>query len=416
MINLYSYYTQVLFIILVIVNHLTEIYLSKRQLKALQENRLSIPTDFKDVISIEEYQKSINYNVEKLFFSQVHLAFAALLLFYWFPMRGAEKLYLAIPNIGVHKEVFFILLFGLIQLILSLPWSIYSTFFLEEKFGFNKTTPKIFIVDKFKGILLSSIIGIPILYLVFYFYGAFPNYWWLLSFMSLTLFQFFLVWIYPTFIAPLFNKFTTLENIELKQGIDKLVTNAGFSSNGVFVMDASKRSAHGNAYFTGFGKNKRIVFFDTLLTQLTNKEVMAVLAHELGHLKLKHIIKSMIISVVLSFIGFYVMGKLANEVWFYRGHFVRIISPGVLLLLFTQAIPIYTFWFSPISSWFSRKNEFEADDYAAKETNAQDMISGLKNLYKHNLGPLVSDSIYALFYYSHPPAKERIEHLKKKVP
>ena len=228
----------------------------------------------------------------------------------------------------------------------------------------------------------------------------------------MTLFQFFLLWIFPTVIAPLFNKFQPLEGEELKQGIETLVGRAGFKAKEVFIMDASKRSSHGNAYFTGLGKNKRVVFFDTLLKQLENSEILAILAHELGHMKLKHIPKSMLFSLVVSFASFWLMGTLANKDWFYNGHFVRATTPGVLILLFTQALPLYSFWFSPISSWISRRREFEADAYAAKETAPGDLIRGLLKLYQHNASPVVTDKIYSGFYHSHPPALERIKKLE----
>jgi STE24 endopeptidase len=412
MTNLFSYYTQVLFLVFIVVNHLVEIYLIRRQLRAYQQQSMTPPSEFSEYISDADHQKAIQYSTSKLNLSQLRLIFDAGLLFYWFPFRGAEKLYLSVPGVDIHKEVFFLLAFGLVQLILSLPWSIYSTFVLEEKYGFNKSTPKLFIMDRLKALALSTIIGTPLLYTLIFFYQALPQWWWLVSFLVITLFQFFLVWIYPTVIAPLFNKFHPLEGEELKNGIENLVKRAGFNAREVFVMDASRRSSHGNAYFTGFGKNKRVVFFDTLLKQLNTQEILAILAHELGHMKLKHIPKSIVTSIVLSFVGFYVMGKLADEAWFYQGHFLKIISPGALLLLFTQAIPLYTFWFSPVSSWVSRRREFEADEFAAGETDAQHLIDGLLKLYQQNASPVVTDSWFSGFYHSHPPALNRVQRLK----
>ncbi len=410
--NLYSYYTQVIFLLFIIINHLIEIYLTRRQLEMYQKHALTPPEEFKSFLTDSEHQKAIQYSSSKLKMGQFHLVFDAILLFYWFPLHGAEKLYLALPIEGMHREVFFLITFTLIQFVLSLPWSIFSTFYLEEKFGFNKSTPKLFIIDRLKGLALGGVLGIPLLYAVFFLFKSLGEYWWLASFALLTCFQFFLVWIYPTVIAPLFNKFQPLEGSELKQGIENLVTNAGFNAKEVFVMDASRRSAHGNAYFTGFGKNKRVVFFDTLLKQLENPEILAILAHELGHMKLKHIPKSMITSVLLSFAGFWLMGKVANQEWFFHGHFIRYTSPGILLLLFTQALPLYTFWFSPIGTWISRKREFEADAYAAKETRPENLIQGLLKLYQQNASPVVTDKIYSGFYHSHPPALERIRRLE----
>ena len=410
--NLFTYYTQVIFITFIVVNHLFEIYLSRRQVTTLHRHRGEVPKEFDAFLTLADHQKAVNYATARLQLGQLRLAWNAILLFYWFPFRGAEKLYLALPLSGIHQEVLFLISFVLIQGLLNFPWSVYSTFVLEERFGFNRSTPKIFILDRVKGLCLGALLGVPLLYGILLIFQGLGKWWWLVSFIFLTLFQLTLVWLYPTVIAPLFNKFKPLEGEELRGGIENLVTRAGFNAKEVFVMDASKRSSHGNAYFTGFGKNKRVVFFDTLLNGLTTQEILAILAHELGHMKLKHIPKSLITSLILSFLGFWLMGTLANENWFYSGHFIRIISPGVLLLLFSQALGVYTFWFGPISSWISRKREFEADAYAAGETGAQDLVSGLLKLYKENASPVVTDKIYSGFYHSHPPALERIKRLQ----
>lgn len=410
--TLITYYTQVLFITFIVVNHLFEIYLYRRQVTTLHEHRSEVPTEFQNYLTLPDHQKAIQYATAKLGLGQFKLVWNAALLFYWFPFRGAEKLYLALPGSNIHREVLFLLSFTLIQGLLNLPWSVYSTFVLEEKFGFNRSTPKLFITDRLKGLVLGLLLGVPLIYGILLIYQGLGKWWWVVSFLFVTAFQFTLVWLYPTVIAPLFNKFKPLEGEELRNGIDKLVTNAGFNAKEVFVMDASRRSSHGNAYFTGLGKNKRVVFFDTLLSGLSTPEILAILAHELGHMKLKHIPKSMVMSLFLSFIGFAIMGVLASSNWFYSGHFIRIISPGALFLLFTQAIPTYTFWLEPIGSWISRKREFEADAYAASETKAEDLISGLLKLYKENASPVVTDKIYSGFYHSHPPALARIKKLE----
>lgn len=410
--NLFSYYTQVIFLTMIVINHLFEIYLSRRQVTTLQKNQGQVPDSFKEIITLADHQKAINYATARLRMGQFHLIWDAALLFYWFPFRGAEKLYLALPFGGIHKEVLFLISFTFIQGIINLPWSVYSTFVLEEKFGFNRTTPKLYIQDKFKMIALGAVIGVPLIYGLMLIFMSLGKIWWLVSFIALTAFQFILVWLYPRFIAPLFNKFKPLESEDLKHGIEKLVGQAGFNAKEVFIMDASKRSSHGNAYFTGFGKNKRVVFFDTLLKDLNVSEILAILAHELGHMKLKHIPKSLIASLVISFFGFWLMGRLSTEQWFYNGHFVRVVSPGILFFLFMQALPVYSFWFGPIGSYISRKREFEADAYAAKETHPNDLISGLLKLYQQNASPVITDSVYSGFYHSHPPAIERITRLK----
>lgn len=406
------YYCQVIFLSFIVINHLAEIYLSRRQVQTLELGKDKVPSEFESVLSLADHQKAIAYATSRLGVSQLHLIWDGILLFYWFPFRGLERLYMAVPGSGIHKEVIFLLSLTAIQMLLNLPWSVYSTFVLEEKFGFNRTSWKLFLIDRMKGMILGAAIGIPLLYIVIAFFESFPRTWWLASFLLLTFFQFAMVWVYPKWIAPLFNKFRPLEEVELKTGIEKLVLNAGFVAKEVYVMDASRRSSHGNAYFTGFGKSKRIVFFDTLLSTLSPGEVFCILAHELGHLKLKHIPKSLVTSVILSFLGFALMGYLAQKPEFYSGHFVKIISPGVLLVLFTMAVPLYTFWFTPLSSWISRKREFEADAYAAGETGPEGLISGLLKLYKENASPVITDKVYSAFYHSHPPALERVKRLK----
>lgn len=406
------YYCQVIFLSFIVINHLAEIYLSRRQVQTLQLGKDKVPSEFESVLSLADHQKAISYGTARLEVSQMHLIWDGILLFYWFPFRGLEKLYLAVPGNNIHREVIFLLSLAVIQMLLNLPWSIYSTFVLEEKFGFNRTTWKLFLIDRVKGMVLGGLIGVPLLYAVIAFFEAFPRTWWLFSFLLLTAFQFTMVWVYPKWIAPLFNKFRPLEEAELKTGIEKLVSNAGFVAKEVYVMDASRRSSHGNAYFTGFGKSKRIVFFDTLLSTLSSGEVFSILAHELGHLKLKHIPKSLATGVILSFLSFALMGYLAQKPELYSGHFLKIMSPGALLVVFTMAFPLYTFWFTPLSSWISRKREFEADAYAASETGPEGLISGLLKLYKENASPVITDRVYSAFYHSHPPALERVKRLK----
>jgi STE24 endopeptidase len=412
MTNLFSYYTQVLFLVFIVINHLLEIYLIRRQLKTYEKNSQLVPAEFSGHIDLSAHQKALSYSTSKLNLSQLRLIFDASLLIYWFPLRGAEKLYLSLPGIDAHKEVLFLLSFSLIQGLLHLPWSIYSTFVIEAKYGMNNTSLKLFFVDRLKGLILSALLGVPLLYGLILSYQSLGQWWWVISFLVVTLFQLFLLWLYPILIAPLFNKFKPLDVEDLKKGIQDLALQAGLLAREVFVMDASRRSSHGNAYFTGLGKNKRVVFFDTLLQKLTHGEILAILAHELGHMKHKHIPKMLLTSIIISFGSFYLMGKLANENWFYYGHFLKIVSPGALLLIFSQAISLYTFWFNPFSSWISRKREFEADAYAAKACDPENLVSGLLKLYEQNASPVVSDSWYSHFYHSHPPALERIKRLR----
>lgn len=411
--NLTSYYTQIIFLTFIIINHLWEIYLARRQSHYLHLNRHEVPSVFSSTISMEDHQKSILYSTDRLRLSQARLIYQLGLYLYWFPFRGAETLYTKTSNLSLTGDIFFLLCFLIIQSLLSLPFSYISTFVIEKKYGFNRTTVKLFFLDLVKGLLLTLVILGPLLFIILKVMSVFKQSWWIFSFIILTLFQFIMLWLYPVIIAPLFNKFSPLENGELKNRIEKLLSDVGLKSQGIYVMDASKRSTHGNAYFTGFGKAKRVVFYDTLLDKLNNDEIIAVLAHELGHLKLKHIPKQIAISTVLSFVGLFLMYVLSKTSWFYSGHYMRIITNGTLLFIFSYAVSIYTFWSAPLFSILSRKNEFEADAFAAKYASASDLKNALLKLYKFNSSPIVSDKIYAFFYYSHPSPIERFKKLSK---
>ncbi len=409
--HLISYYLQILFFIFIFFNTFVESLLSFRQINILKKTP-QVPDKFSQKISLEEHQKSIHYSISKLNFGFFHLLWKTALMLYWFPFKGAEKLYLATSIEGIWKEITFLMIFILLNFLLEIPWSLYSTFKIEEKFNFNKTTLSLFVKDKFKILFLTIIFTVPLLYLLFYLFEMSGTNWWLYSFMALMSFQFFVIWIFPTYISPLFNKFSPFEDHSLKEKISNLLKSQNLNLADIFIMDASKRSSHGNAYFTGLGKNKRIVFYDTLLTDLTHDEILAILAHEIGHLKLKHILKSLLTSTLFSLIGFYLLGLIATKNWFYQGHFFNVSSSGILFLIFAQISSQYLFIFTPIGSWFSRKREFEADAFAANITDAKNLVSGLIKLYKQNSSPVVSDKFYSLFYYSHPPAKERIEKLE----
>jgi STE24 endopeptidase len=296
--------------------------------------------------------------------------------------------------------------------LIDLPFSIYRTFVLEQRFGFNKTDSKTFVVDLLKEILLTLVIGLPLIYAVLYLMGEMGEYWWLYVWLVLTSFSLLMFWLYPTYIAPIFNKFKPLDNAKLKVKIDNLLERTGFKSDGVFVMDGSKRSSHGNAYFTGIGKNKRIVFFDTLLEGMDDQEVEAILAHELGHFHHKHIRKHMINLFAITLTGLALLGYLINQPWFFHGLGVNTMSNHTALILFTLTMPVFSFFIAPISNYLSRKHEFEADAFAAKHTNADDLVSSLVKLYRDNAATLTPDKIYSAFHDSHPSASIRIAHLK----
>jgi STE24 endopeptidase len=395
---------------------MTQFYLILRNASYVQRHRHQVPDLFKDKITLEEHQKAANYTMAKSKSAQIFLMVDFWIILFWCLGGGLQKLHewsasYQLSPIKTGVLLFFV--YGLISSLIDLPQSLYETFIVEEKFGFNKTTLKLFFVDLLKGLVLSSLIGLPFLALILSLVYALPNSWWVWGWVSLTLFQLLLLWIYPTFLAPFFNKFSPLPEGPLKEKVLDLLKRIGFEASGLFVMDASKRSSHGNAYFTGLGKQKRIVFFDTLLKDLHEGEVEAILAHELGHYKKKHILKSLLISTVLSFCGFFIVGKLIDNLNFFESFNLYPATEALGLLLFSLIMPSFSFFMTPCFSYLSRKNEFEADDFASLHSKASDLISGLVKLYKENANTLTPDPLYSFFYHSHPPALERVKHLAK---
>ncbi|MGZ3809970.1 MAG: M48 family metallopeptidase, partial [Bacteriovorax sp.] len=347
---------------------LIESVLDKRNLDHILKNRASVPAKFASQIGLADHQKAADYSIEKIKVNQIFHLFDLVIFLLWTLGGGLEalnRLSMAYGTSELTAGLIFFALLGVISSILSLPHSLYFTFVIEQKYGFNKTNWKTFLTDRIKGAVLALIIGGPIAYSILWIMAKLGNHWWLYAFIFLSLIQLLLVFIFPTFIAPLFNKFSPLEEGEVKNKIINLLYRCGFKSSGLFVMDASKRSGHGNAYFTGFGKNKRIVFFDTLIQSLDAEEVEAVLAHELGHMKKKHIIKGMIKGFVLSFLGFALLGYLKNNLMFFEGHGVHTPSNYMALTLFSMVAGVYTFFLTPISAYFSRKYEYEADEFAS---------------------------------------------------
>lgn len=404
-----------LFLVALFVKSLVESVLDRRNMIHIQKNRNIVPEKFASQITLADHQKAADYSVEKIKANQVFhmldlVVFLGLTLF-----GGLElinQMVTGITNNQIMTGLYFFGVLGIITSILSLPKSLYFTFKIEEKYGFNKTTLKTFITDMVKGAALAVIIGGPIAYAILWIMERLGDKWWIYAFAFLTIVQLLLVFIYPRFIAPLFNKFSPLEEGEVKARIIRLMERCGFHSSGIFVMDASKRSGHGNAYFTGFGKNKRIVFFDTLLNSLEAEEVEAVMAHELGHMKKHHIIKGMIRSFIISFIGFAILGALKDNVAFLNGHGVLSVTNYLSLTLFSMVAGVYTFMLTPIFSWASRKYEYEADRFASENAKASKLVSALVKMYKDNASTLTPDPVYSKFYFSHPPASERVRYLE----
>jgi STE24 endopeptidase len=391
--------------------------LARRHITHILRHRDRVPETFRDRIPMEAHRKAADYTVAKVRLGEVDLMFGSALLLIW-TLGGAlqwmDTLWRGLQLPALWTGVGFILSVAIISTILDIPLSVYRTFVLEERFGFNKTKVKTFVSDLFKNLLLSLVIGIPLIALVLWLMGNAGELWWLYVWLTWLAFSLFMMWFYPAFIAPLFNKFRPLENETLKQRIVDLLERNGFTSRGIFVMDGSARSTHGNAYFTGLGGNKRIVFFDTLMDKLTPEEIEAVLAHELGHFKCNHIKKRIVVMAVVFLIGFAVLGWLIDAPWFYLGLGVGGMSNYMALTLFFMVVPVFTFFLQPVFAWLSRRHEFEADDFAAGQAHTANLILALVKLYKENANTLTPDPLYSAFHDSHPPAPIRIAHLKSR--
>jgi STE24 endopeptidase len=414
LINILNPYTKI-FISLLSIKILVQNYLDLRQKKSLKKNIHSLPKDFAHLISSEEHEKATKYNLEKLAFGKIVRSYRLMILLLWTLGGGLE--YLAYLTINYQNSLFstgrFFLAFIVIETILSLPISAYSTFKIEQKYGFNKTTKAIFFGDLFKSILLMLLLALPLYLGMIQLLEIMGKQWWVYAWAVFVFFQLTLVFVYPKFIAPLFNKFSLITDEDLSKSIKELLQKVDFDAKEIFTMDASKRSTHGNAYFTGFGKNKRIVFFDTILDQMNTNEILAILAHELGHFKKKHILKSMVISILLMLATFYFLSVAISSSTFMQGHGLNSNIAPVSIILFSMIAPIYSFLITPLGNVFSRKNEFEADDFACEHTSANDLKSALVKLYKFNYGALTPDEVYSSFYDSHPPAMIRMKNLDK---
>ena len=419
--QLSSHTIYLLFIVFFIISTCGQLYLSIRQSQAVLSHRDSVPTAFVHSISLPEHQKAADYTLAKQRLARYEILFQALLLLV-FTLGGGLDLLARISQLWINnaigRGIVLIGLFALVNMILSWPLAWYRSFRLEARFGFNKMTLTTFISDQLKGCVLAMIVGLPLLYIILLImqilttHPTFGGVWWLAVWLVWVSFSLFMMWAFPKWIAPLFNKFVPLSDAQLRTRIEKLLQRTGFHSDGIFVMDGSKRSGHGNAYFTGLGRHKRIVFFDTLLNDMQYDEVEAVLAHELGHFAHKHVLKQMIVTFILSLFILAVLGWLMPQAAFYLGLGVHEASHAMALLLFMLILPVFTFPFAPLGSIMSRKNEFEADRFAAKYANANELIHALTKLYRTNAASLVSDIWYSRFYDSHPGARERIAALQ----
>jgi STE24 endopeptidase len=389
-------------------------WLAARHIAHVRKHRETVPDSFAGRVPLEDHHKAADYTLTNTRVGRIALLYDSLLLLGWTLGGGLEWLdnsWRAAELQPVVTGIAVMFSAVLIMTVLDLPFSLYHTFVVEERFGFNRSTPAVFVTDLLKNALLLVIIGGPLIALALWIMEASGGLWWLYVWAVWTVFSLVMFWAYPAVIAPLFNKFSPLDNEALKQRIQALMDKCGFRSKGIFVMDGSKRSGHGNAYFTGFGSNKRIVFFDTLLESLNPPEIEAVLAHELGHFKLKHIQKRLLTTFALSLAALALLGWLAGQAWFYQGLGVSQASPWMALLLFMLAMPVFTFFLQPLMSLLSRKHEFEADAYAVQQSSGADLIRALVKMYRENASTLTPDPLYSAFHDSHPPAPVRITHI-----
>jgi STE24 endopeptidase len=404
-----------IFLSFVAASVLVRLWLSQRQISHIRNHYTEVPAAFADKIALEDHHRAADYSCAKLREDRVTLAWETLWLLLWTLGGGINLLdqwWGAMGYSALVTGIALILSLTLILSILDLPFSLYHTFVIEERFGFNQTTFKTWLLDLLKTGVLVVALGVPLLAVILWLMNQAGDNWWIYAWLVWMSFSLIMIWAYPAFIAPLFNKFSQLEDTDLRARIEELLLRCGFQSQGVFVVDGSRRSSHGNAYFTGFGKNKRIVFYDTLLESLSAGEVEAVLAHELGHFKRNHIKKSLLLSSVISLCGFALLAWLMRSEWFYASLAVETASTHTALILFMMIMPVFTYFISPIFSALSRKHEFEADEFAHSNSDYRALISALVNLYRDNASTLTPDPIHSMFYDSHPPATIRINHLE----
>jgi len=408
----------VIFLIALVISYAIQFWLSRRQQSYVLNHRDAVPPAFKDSVSLSAHQKAADYTIEKGKLGDIDSVIGIIMLLLLTLGGGINLAFNFWSDFGFLPLVASLTAVAsifLVMTIIEIPTSLYQTFVIEEKYGFNKNTLTQFFKDQLLSIALVLLIGMPILALILWVMDSIGSLWWLYAWAILMSFSLLMSWLFPTVIAPLFNKFTPMEEGSLKNRIQALLERCGFISKGIFIMDGSPRLGHGNAYFTGMGNNKRIVFFDTLVESLDEEELEAVLAHELGHFKRKHVIKMLIASSVMTLISFAILGWLITQNWFFPGLGVDVQSNAAALLLFMLVSPVFTIFMQPISAYFQRQFEFEADEFATQNAKADKMISGLVKLYEENASTLTPDPLYSAFHYSHPPAAIRIAHIEEKM-
>ncbi len=403
---------------LLLLNLMLKFWLAQRQMRHVARHRSSVPDAFASVIDIAAHQKAADYTLAKLRIGQWDMALDTAMLVVWTLLGGLgllDQWLLDVLGAGMGQQILLVVGFMLINAVVNLPLSYIQTFRVEQAFGFNRMTIGLWVSDMFKASLLGAVLGLPLLWLVMYLMQSGGSWWWMIAWGVLVVYQLFVMWLAPSVIMPLFNKFQPLEDASLKDRVVALMQRTGFQAEGFFVMDGSRRSAHSNAFFTGLGKQKRVVFFDTLLKQLSPEEMEAVLAHELGHAKLKHIPKSLLNSFAYTLIALAGLGWLSTQTWFYEGLGVQPHLSGsndaLALLLFMLFVPLISFLTTPLHSARSRQHEFEADAFACEYANGADLRQALLKLYQDNASTLTPDPLYVAFYHSHPPAAQRLARL-----
>jgi STE24 endopeptidase len=406
----------ILFLSLLVLTTLIRFWLGRRHIAYIQSHRNTVPPAFASNISLEAHQKAADYSSAKTRLVITESLVQAVLLFALTLGGGLQWIDEAwrgtLPDAEIFRGALVILSAFVISSLIEIPLDYYKAFVVDERFGFNKMTRGMFFTDMIKHAVVGLALGAPLLFAALWLMQGAGNWWWLYLWVLWSGFNLLMLAVYPTVIAPLFNKFSPLTDEALKTRIETLLTRCGFKSQGLYVMDGSRRSSHGNAYFTGFGAAKRVVFFDTLLDRLDADEIEAVLAHELGHFKHKHVIKRIALMFVVSFFGLALLGWLVNQPWFYADLGVANPSNYMALLLFILVSPVFTFLFRPLLAGYSRKNEFEADEYAATHSNAKHLVEALVKLYRDNASTLTPDPLHSAFYDSHPPASIRIAKLE----
>lgn len=413
-----SFGFSVLFVVFFVLTMVLRTWLAARHIRHIARHRASVPAEFAPKVPLAAHQKAADYTVAKTRLGLVGMLWGGAVLIGFTLLGGLQLLSLALLPLtgpGLWHQLALVVAFGVISSLLDLPLDWYRQFVLEQRFGFNKMTPALWLSDLVKSSIVGAVIGLPLLWVVLTLMDKSGDLWWFYTWLVWSGFQLLMIAIYPSVIAPMFNKFTPLEDASLKQRIDGLMARVGFASRGLFVMDGSKRSAHGNAYFSGFGRAKRIVFFDTLLSRLEPQEIEAVLAHELGHFKLRHIVKRVAVMFAMSLAFLALLGYLKGQAWFYTGlgvlPFMNASNDGMALILFILVLPVFTFPLAPLSSITSRKHEFEADAFAARHTDGRHLVSALVKMYEDNASTLTPDPLHSAFYDSHPPASVRVKHL-----